>query len=126
MKWFESDNDYNILITDLLGPSLQDMLVYCAGRFSLKTVLLLADQMIDRIEYLHSHSFIHRDIKPSNFLLGTREQKDVLHMIDFGITKRYQNPTTGQHIPYCEVRVVGDDSLLLPLIDESFGYRERR
>ena len=32
---------------------------------------MLADQMLQRIEYMHSKKFLHRDIKPDNFLMGT-------------------------------------------------------
>ena len=38
-----SEADFNILAMDLLGPSLQDLMVFCGNRFTLKTVLMLAD-----------------------------------------------------------------------------------
>lgn len=69
-RWFGLERNYNILVMDLLGPSLEDLFNFCSRRFTLKTVLMLADQMISRIEYVHCKSFIHRDIKPDNFLMG--------------------------------------------------------
>mmetsp|Transcript_28395 Transcript_28395/g.47729 ORF Transcript_28395/g.47729 Transcript_28395/m.47729 type:complete len:399 (+) Transcript_28395:119-1315(+) len=102
VKWFGSEGDYNVLVIDLLGPSLEDLFNYCGKKFSLKTVLMLADQMLHRLEYMHSRSYIHRDVKPDNFLIGTGARKHVCHIIDFGLAKKYQDPRSGRHIPYLE------------------------
>uniref|UniRef100_A0ACD5XQQ8 Uncharacterized protein n=1 Tax=Avena sativa TaxID=4498 RepID=A0ACD5XQQ8_AVESA len=70
LKWFGLDGEYNVMAIDLLGPSLEDLFNYCNRKFTLKTVLLLADQMIARVDYMHLRGFLHRDIKPDNFLMG--------------------------------------------------------
>ena len=46
VHWFGVEGDYSVMVMDLLGPSLEDLFTYCKRRFSLKTVLMLADQMI--------------------------------------------------------------------------------
>ena len=102
MKWFGSEGDYNVLVIDLLGPSLEDLFNYCGKRLSLKTVLMLADQMISRLEFMHSRSYIHRDVKPDNFLIGVGSKMHVVHIIDFGLAKKFQDPRSGRHIPYLE------------------------
>ena len=60
IKWYGSEKDHNILVIDLLGPSLEDLFTFCSRRFTMKTVLMLADQMLARIEFVHSKLFLHR------------------------------------------------------------------
>jgi serine/threonine protein kinase len=87
VHWYGPECDYYALVQELLGPSLEDLFNYCGRRFSLKTILLIADQAISRIQYIHSKGILHRDIKPDNFLMGVGRQGNILYAIDFGIAK---------------------------------------
>ena len=97
-----SDSYY--LILELLGLNLNELFNFCKNKFSISTVSLIALQMLNRIENLHKHSFIHRDIKPENFLIGPKEKSNIIFLIDYGLSKKYKNSKTNQHIPYKEGR----------------------
>lgn len=102
VRWFGQEGDYNVMVIDLLGPSLEDVFNVCHRKFSIKTVLMVADQMIRRIEYVHSKNFIHRDIKPDNFLVGLEAKSNQVNLIDFGLAKKYRDSRSHVHIPYRE------------------------
>ena len=85
---------------DLLGPSIEDLFNICNKKFSLKTILMLAEQFLLRIEKLHSKNFVYRDIKPENFLMGLNEKSHLLHLVDFGLSKKYRDSTPHSHVPY--------------------------
>jgi casein kinase 1 len=92
MYWFGYEAGLNILVMELLGPSLEDLFSLCSKKLSLKTVCMLANQLISRLEYLHSNSFIHRDIKPENFLIGLGIKSNLAFIIDYGLTKKFREP----------------------------------
>ncbi|KAG1055340.1 hypothetical protein G6F46_007281 [Rhizopus delemar] len=102
--YFGQEGLHNILVIDLLGPSLEDLFDKCSRRFSIKTVAMLARHMITRIECVHEHHLIYRDIKPDNFLIGRpgTPHANMVYLIDFGMAKQYRDPKTKQHIPYRE------------------------
>lgn len=54
VAWYGVEGDYNVLVMDLLGPSLEDLFNFCSRKLTLKTVLMLADQMVGRNSLMHS------------------------------------------------------------------------
>lgn len=99
--WHGCEDDYNIIVLQQLGSSLEDLLHSCNHVLSLKTTIMIMLQLLTRIEYIHSQNFIHRDIKPDNFLIG-RDASKCIFAIDFGLAKKYRDPSSHQHISYRE------------------------
>lgn len=80
------------LVMDLLGRSLEDRMQQCK-KFKFRSAVLVAEQVLSRIEYLHSKCIIHRDIKPENFVFGSGGREHILYLIDFGLSKKYWDKT---------------------------------
>jgi casein kinase 1/casein kinase 1 epsilon len=87
---------------DLMGPSLADLFFDTLKMFSLKTSLMLIDQMISRVEFIHFRHFLHRDIKPGNFCIGLNKTAKKIFLVDLGLANRYSRK--GVHSEYSDGR----------------------
>ena len=97
LKSYGYSGQFYILVEELLGDNLDQIR---EGRIlTLKDIAMLAIQILDRIEFIHSKNIIHRDIKPENFLLGYNNSP-IIYIIDFGISRKYRSSRTGKHIKY--------------------------
>jgi serine/threonine protein kinase len=79
----------NIMIMELLGPSLESMFIKHNKKFNTGTVMLLGIDILNILEHFHKSGFIHRDIKPNNFLTGINENYNKIYLTDFGLSKNY-------------------------------------
>ena len=93
VKSYGFNNNYNILVMQLLGKSLEHLILE-RTIFSLKTVCMLGYQMINILEFIHEKHILHRDIKPDNFVMGLDELSENVYLIDFGLAKKYRSMTT--------------------------------
>jgi serine/threonine protein kinase len=89
-----------VLAMEPLGKSLETLWIACGRRFTLKTVIQVGIQIVERIRAIHAASLLHRDVKPANFVVGGDDT--TIYAIDFGLAKRYRDPVTHVHIPFRE------------------------
>lgn len=115
--YFGQEGLHNILVIDLLGPCLEDLFEMCGRKFSVKTCVMVAKQMVSpcghgnlefgakihrfawqltRVQTIHEKNLIYRDIKPDNFLIGRPGTKgeNMIYVVDFGMAKQYRDPKT--------------------------------
>lgn len=138
--YYGQEGMHNVLVIDLLGPSLEDLFEWCGRKFSIKTTCLIAKQMISRIKEIHEHDLIYRDIKPDNFLISefqlannnvkqitknAHENPNLIYMVDFGMAKQYRDPRTKQHIPYRERKSLSGTARYMS-INTHFGREQSR
>ncbi|AGO11720.1 AaceriADL053Cp [[Ashbya] aceris (nom. inval.)] len=141
--YFGQEGVHNILIIDLLGPSLEDLFEWCGRRFSVKTTCMLAKQMIERVRAIHGRDLIYRDIKPDNFLISEFQREvasgevvrgcaatangdaNLIYVVDFGMAKQYRDPKTKQHIPYRERKSLSGTARYMS-INTHFGREQSR
>ncbi|EPS62497.1 hypothetical protein M569_12290, partial [Genlisea aurea] len=95
-------NDFYIMVMDILGPSLWDIWNSNPSTMSIEMVSCIAVEAISILEKLHFRGYVHGDVKPENLLLGspgTPEEKN-LFLVDLGLGKKWRDASTGLHVEY--------------------------
>lgn len=96
--FFGTEGEYNVLVMEHLGPSLEDIRRARRSKsLSLKSVLMIGLQAVTRLEILHHKDFVHQDVKPDNLLTGKKDFHRI-YLVDFGLAKEYRDPLSLQHI----------------------------
>lgn len=114
MRWVGQSGKYQAIVSDPLGPSLEDLFNLCGRKFSLKTILLIADQVLARLLSIDSFQYLHRDIKPEHLLMGVGRQENVIHVVGFGAAKEFD---------YDEAFDADDDTLMAKVDDTPMAPR---
>ena len=98
---FKNIGGESILIMDLLGPNLEDILQDTKTKtFTLKTCLMALKQIIERLKLIHKEGIIHRDLKPENLLVTKNIRNCLIYLIDYGLSKKYKDIKNDIHIPF--------------------------
>ena len=98
LYWFNTYQEWNVLVMPLLGKSLEADRLARGGCLSWSLVETVAQQGLDRLRTLHRNGWAYRDIKPENFVWNVERGRQVLYLIDFGLSKRVIYPGTSDHI----------------------------
>ncbi|VDM96909.1 unnamed protein product [Thelazia callipaeda] len=95
---------YRALVMSLMGPALEELFIYCGRKFSLKTILLLADQMLDRLQTIHDAGYVHGNLTPDSFVMGVNENCCKVYLINMKYASKFLKirGQSRKHIPYME------------------------
>lgn len=96
MLKYDTKGPVSYLVTPFYTDNLNTIFKSFKRKFSLKIVLIMADQMIARLEVLHKNGFIHQNLKPDVFTFFSNVDQVVL--FDFGMAERYIDSATHEHI----------------------------
>lgn len=112
---YEKEAGTEIMVIELMGPSLLTLLQKQPGLFDLQTVVQIFKRSLTCLEKLRKTSMTHRDINPDNICVGRRMNMQDIRLIDLGFCTSYIDVETGMHkqleyssgvtgtVPYCSL-----------------------
>ncbi len=83
------DDRFFYLVQEFVEGENLEQEMFRRGRFSEAEVIEIMTEMLNILEFIHSHNVIHRDIKPSNIMRHTNGR---LYLLDFGAIKNIAKP----------------------------------
>jgi serine/threonine protein kinase len=104
--YFTALASHNVMVLDMLGPTLEELLQRVGGVFSTRTVALIGLQLMDRMEFLHDRGILYRDIKGENLLIGLFDHHNRVYLVDFGLCKHVLKEDGTQYTPVGTPRLV--------------------
>ena len=126
MHTFCTLSTLHALTMELLGANLEELRRRRPSKtFSVKTVITIASQMVDRLHCIHAHNILHRDLKPANMAIGLGDKDSTVHLLDFGVGIKYRTSPTSAHIPYIEGKKPTGNCLFMSL-NTHFGAQSSR
>lgn len=91
LKAFTKHGRYKVLIVELLGQDISNIWYGRRRTFSTKTFIMIAMQMLQRLQFLHYCGYVHNDLKPDNMMIGRHgSTRENIYMIDFGMAKKWR------------------------------------
>jgi serine/threonine protein kinase len=120
-----TEDNFNYLMVDLLGPSLDALMLNSGGKLQLRLALDLARQMVERVQTLHSRGYVHRDLRPDHFLYGRENRPTRLFLSGFAIAKKYLR-SDGKHQGYRDSRLSFAGTARYCSINTQLGVEQSR
>ncbi len=113
LAYFEEDEEFYLVQEFIEGHPLSDELLP-GKKLSEGQVILLVEDVLSVLEFVHAQGVIHRDIKPENLIRRDRDQKLVL--IDFGAVKT---------IEHTIAEATGITEMSMPVYTSGYGASEQ-
>lgn len=93
----DSERQQNFLVTSPLGPSLNELLLFCGNQLTLRTLSMLTLRLLDALEEIHERDVVHGNVSPTNIVTGdfrSSSGSSSVYLINFAHARFFRDPRT--------------------------------